>query len=886
MPAPRPPSPAAAPTTIASAPLPPRVRRVLQNLYDHIAPDFITALNGMLAEFEQQLFKQAEQARNNNRQAEHFVNLRALQKNRGELIPHYMFGLEAELAALRTPRAVNEEKSPVRVDYQTLTLVEDAVMDQEIVLREVARRHEIRANAQMMMLGQRMGVLAGGPAFDADTLPLGPNRLCHVLKDAAANLEIALDAQLVLYRTFDTKVMQNYTEWAGTVNQFLSREGILPGLVYTPRRVRATDAIRRSPLDERDSGARPMTNWQGQAGASHWTTLTPDQLGAVASALTGTPHAAAQPGAGGGGSTTTAPGGAAPHAGGGAAAASGAAGSSPVPAGSPDEWAGSFEVLQKLLSIRRGGLEADALAQAGHGPGLAAGGATGPAVAGGGSGAAADGSGPGPGHAGGGEGAAGNTGDPAHSAGTGGTEAGAGTSPGHSAANTGGSVPMRRLLPTPDVLDTLQVLQTAPLPPRTPDQPRRTVQDLQQELLTRVREQHGPQASLASADSDTFELLDLLYNEIEREVQHDAPAADLLVRLQVPVVQAALRDRNFFLRAQHPARDLLNTVAESGATWLGEDDVDPHLVQKLHTAVDTVVETYQGDEKVFEDANQDVQKHLTAMARKAELAERRHIEAARGKDRLEVAKQRAADTIRTALSESQPQKFVQALLNQAWADVLTLTLLRNGESSGEWAEQLQTTLEIVAATTAENAPPNAELAGKVEKSLVQVGYHEDEAAAIARRLSSSEEDETTSRTELTARLKARTRLGEKGEARKKPAQPRTPQEQECYDYLRTLPFGTWFEFTRNQQGDVHRQRLSWFSPITGNALFVNQRGQRVGEHSLDMLAHLMAKGQAQVVTEDRGRLIDRAWNATLKALRSLTGKGDAPAADAPTGASA
>ena len=34
----------------------------------------------------------------------------------------------------------------------------------------------------------------------------------------------------------------------------------------------------------------------------------------------------------------------------------------------------------------------------------------------------------------------------------------------------------------------------------------------------------------------------------------------------------------------------------------------------------------------------------------------------------------------------------------------------------------------------------------------------------------------------------------------------------------------------------------------------------------------MAKGQAQVVTEDRGRLIDRAWNATLNALRSLTGR--------------
>ena len=34
----------------------------------------------------------------------------------------------------------------------------------------------------------------------------------------------------------------------------------------------------------------------------------------------------------------------------------------------------------------------------------------------------------------------------------------------------------------------------------------------------------------------------------------------------------------------------------------------------------------------------------------------------------------------------------------------------------------------------------------------------------------------------------------------------------------------------------------------------------------------MARNQARVVTEERGRLIDRAWHATLRALRGLTGR--------------
>ena len=804
------------PTTIASAPLPPKVRRILQNLHEHISVDFVAALNGMLVEFEQQLFKLAEKARNNNRQAEHFADLLALQKNRSELIPHYMFGLEAELAGIRQPRVAPAENAHALLNYQTLTLVEDAAMDQEIVLNEVARKHDIRAATQILLMGQRFGVLAGGPAFDVETLPLGPQRLSHVLKDAAVTLDLSLSAQLLLYRSFDVKVMFNYVEWAGTVNQFLASQGVLPGLtVYLPRLVRATDVGVPPPRDGKsDRGAsRPMTGWQGQSPPAHWAVAGSDSDIAPAAStpppIPGEPAAPASP-------------------------------ASPTPAQvSPSSEAvdASFAALQQLLSIRRTALAADAAAPPSAGPT---------------------------------------------------DQMRSGTSASTPSAASGTSAEQlepppriadavaafrKKLLPTPDVLTTLQSLQAAPPTPREPDQRRRTVQDLQQAMLAKAREQHGPTAALASADADTFELLDLLYSEIEREVQQDAPAADMLVRLQGPVVQAALRDRDFFLRPRHPARELLNAVAESGATWLGDDDVDPQLVHKLHQAVERVVSEYQGDEAVFERANQEVQQHFQVLARKAELAERRQVEAARGKDRLEVAKQKAAETIETALRDQQPQKFVQALLSQAWADVLTLTLLRNGENSDEWHEQLQTTLRIVAATTAnEEGPIDSDLTGRIEKSLVQVGYHEDEASAIARRLSSTAEDESTSRTELTARLKARARLGEQTTAKKKPPHPRTAQEQECYDYLRTLPFGTWFEFTKNQQGDVQRQRLSWFSPVTGNALFVNQRGLRVGEQSLDNIAHLMAQGQAVVVTEDKGRLIDRAWSATLKALRSLTGK--------------
>jgi len=454
----------------------------------------------------------------------------------------------------------------------------------------------------------------------------------------------------------------------------------------------------------------------------------------------------------------------------------------------------------------------------------------------------------------------------------------------HRGAAGGGAAPTPMpgvILPLDAVVNVLGAMQALPSPPPVPGRPRRTVDDLRQAMLARVRESHGPDAGLSQEHSDTFELLGMLYREIGREVHEDAPAQHLLEKLQVPVVRAAVQDRSFFVRDQHPARELLNSVAESGATWLADDDGDPQLVLRLEQAVDRVVEEYDGDETVFERANREVQEHHRAQARKAEVSERRQIEAARGRDRLETAKRRATETIAARLRGHKPPQFVQALLNQAWADVLTLTSLRHGEDSDEWRERQAATDRIVEITCAAEAPADPELTQQIDDALRQVGYHEDEASAIARRLSRSEDDESTSRTELTAKLKARARLGEgeQGEAKKVKPPPRSTQEQGCYEHLRTLPFGTWFEFVHNQQGDVRRQRLSWYSPVTDNALFVNARGHKVGEQSLDSLARLMAKGQARIVTEDKGRLIDRAWHATLRALRGLAGRPDEAVGD-------
>lgn len=783
--------------------MPRRVRAALDAAMNLVSVELDPYLAQLLEDYEQELFRLAERARHPGGDAPYMQALRSFRVNRSDLVPQFMLELEAGLAALRTPPAApaTAAAAPAApVAGRVLSLVDDSMIDEDTLLREIATRQEGRASLSMHLLGQRFGVLAGTPALDAERLPLGPQGVCRALRNACRSLQIGAEARELLYRLFDRVVMAHYAPVLDKLDATLDQAGILKGLTHVPLRLRASS---RRQADEAAESAAP-----GQA-----PTRAPRHPGA----------AQADPGIGGSGGAGSTPGqapagGTAGGRGGAGAAQAGmaaATAAAPPAAGQPhtawmaetttayegsDEQA-SYAALQQLLAGRRALIGKLRSAQ--------------PSAA-------------------------------------------------------------LATLDTGDLMRSLGALQRQPAPPGGSAP---SLMDVRQMLLAQARQRHGKGATLAQRDNDSFELLHLLYGQLESEIRSDAPAAALIRRLQLPLLRVALQDQSFFVQATHPARELLNTVAETAASWLDQDDVDPQLLAPLQQAVSHVVDHYDGDTAVFEASNTRLHAHLQAQVRKAEMLERRHVEAARGKEKLEVAKRRSAAVLEKLIGEQRIPRFSKALLTQAWADVLTLGLLRQGEESPEWQAQLDATRRIITACARGEDAADPALASHVEASLSQVGYHADEAAIIAARLTSSrsDEDDPASRTELAMKLKARTRLGEDAERARRPElPPRTPEEQARYEQLRVMPFGTWIEFTTNQQGDVVRRRMSWFSPVTDNALFVNQRGQRVGEHSLDALARMIVAGQARIVTVERGRLVDRAWQAAMRTLRSFAGRGDAP----------
>jgi hypothetical protein len=410
----------------------------------------------------------------------------------------------------------------------------------------------------------------------------------------------------------------------------------------------------------------------------------------------------------------------------------------------------------------------------------------------------------------------------------------------------------------------------------------RSAQRLREELLTQLNINNpsgAPRTQLTGEQGDTVELVAMLFEQLGQQLQQGGNAHALLGNLQLPVLRMAVTDHEFFEKREHPARQLLDTVTAAANDWLdgSDDESNRPLATKLEQLV-TRASQEPPTAGLYNTLLADIEHHLGLLTRKAQAAERRHVEAAQGRERLDQARHRAGDLMAERFAQSPPRGLLRALLDRAWSDVLALTLLRHGEDSEAFQAQLAITDQLLGRLPVDDRP---QLQQDVEAGLQQIGMHAEEAVQVAQRLLGAGKPdpavEIPSATDLALRLKQHQRLGEQQssqhepvDAKPAPAPVTDPRELRIEQHLRELPFGSWFEFVDPGTGQIARRKLAWYSPMSGRCLLVSRRGQRGEEMSLTQLAHEVASGRVCEVPTQRESMLDRAW-------RSLTGSLRAPA---------
>jgi hypothetical protein len=404
---------------------------------------------------------------------------------------------------------------------------------------------------------------------------------------------------------------------------------------------------------------------------------------------------------------------------------------------------------------------------------------------------------------------------------------------------------------------------------------------------------------VATADEDTIDLVGMLFEFILQDRNLPTQMQALLARMQIPYLKCALLDKALFQRKEHPARLLLDEMAQAGLSWSEEADRDGRVLEKVRSVVETLLKDFDDDVQIFQRLLADFREFSQSTRKRAEVAELRAAEAARGRERLQGARKSAAKEVLTRIEGKALPEVIRHLLTRPWANVLVLTILRQGEGSHAWKSALRVADELVwaAQPKASDGERNRlralmpELEKALRQGLAMVAYHENDVRTLLADLNAYYAMQLDPAKAASSIAEASPAAAAPAESPSAPApsaeesfvdeiaaQPQTEElasaeveriEDEHYELAQGLKVGTWIEF-RPAQGRAERAKLSWISPISAKYLFVNRKGLKVADKTVWSLAAEFRAGRA-LLLEDVP-LFDRALDAIVERLKGTVGQ--------------
>jgi hypothetical protein len=204
-------------------------------------------------------------------------------------------------------------------------------------------------------------------------------------------------------------------------------------------------------------------------------------------------------------------------------------------------------------------------------------------------------------------------------------------------------------------------------------------------VVERVREQGSP------LDQITVEIVSMVFDYIYADRRLPDAIKQQLLRLQVVAVKAALLDRSFFARRQHPMRRLIDRISDVGAD--PDSDLAPGspLIVGLTGVVDRILEEFDADLSVFDQALDAIERFAREEGeRRAARLESVAREAA-AREAFALAQEAARTELGRRLDKDSPP-FVREFLHRWWTPVLArLRTSREGEAAERaWDAGLRT----------------------------------------------------------------------------------------------------------------------------------------------------------------------------------------------------
>jgi len=398
--------------------------------------------------------------------------------------------------------------------------------------------------------------------------------------------------------------------------------------------------------------------------------------------------------------------------------------------------------------------------------------------------------------------------------------------------------------------------------------------------------QQSPVMQAASPlDAVLVDAVAMLFDAVFDEASIPDRLKAQIARLQIPVLKAAMLDRNFFSQPNHPVRRMLDAIAKL-AVHLPDNEAGNARLETISQVVSRVLDSFEQDIAVFDSAATELEAISITLDDTLEetvnASLQQDIAQIRQSERAELAPVIVHDFINRALRDQPVADAVREFLRRDWAQLLTMDYVDAGEQGAHFNSHVETMRELVWSVqpkadmdarlmlvrilpgllkrlregTAEIALPQ-KLSDRFFATLVILHANAVRPNAQPVPLPDITPEEIEALTPAPVADPVAALVPE--------AEPTVPEVEDEFSLrARALNKGDWVEF-HYDDGTFRWARLGWVSGIRNTYLFSDQDGMNSFSISLHRLADKLRRGEAVVV--ERKSITESAFGKLMNLFR-------------------
>ena len=366
-----------------------------------------------------------------------------------------------------------------------------------------------------------------------------------------------------------------------------------------------------------------------------------------------------------------------------------------------------------------------------------------------------------------------------------------------------------------------------------------------------------------------------------------------IARLQIPVLKAAMLDRNFFSEQNHPVRRMLDAIATL-SIHLPENEAGNARLDAISHIVSRVLETFEQDISVFDSAAAELEAMGSTLEETLEetvgVGLQQDIAQIKQAERAELAPVIVHDFINRALKDQPVAEAVREFLRRDWARLLTVDYIDEGEQGAHFSSSIETMRELVwsvqskadmdarlmlvrilpgllkrlrEGTAKINFP--GKLADRFFATLVILHANAVRPNTQPVPLPEVTPAEVAEVVEAVQQLEAVTAVADTPAVSAAEPEPAAPEFDDLFSLrARSLNKGDWVEF-HYEDGTIRWARLGWVSGVKNTYLFSDQDGMNSFSIGLHRLADKLRRGEAVLV--ERKSITESAFGKLMNLFR-------------------